>query len=52
MGFDRAVCGNQSISAGVGWAAPLPGGQRICLTLAGLPAGLRNSDFSVTMEGG
>lgn len=47
MGFSGAVCGTRSISAGAGWAAPLPGGGRICLTLVRLPGGLKNSDFSL-----
>lgn len=53
MGFNRAVCSNRSTSAGAGWAASLPGGWRINVTFARLPALLeRNSDFSVAVEGG
>lgn len=52
MGFNRAVCGDWNTSAGVGWAASLPGGRRINVTFARLPAlPERNSDFSVAVEG-
>lgn len=53
MGFNRAVCSDRSTSAGVGWAASLPGGWRINVTFARLPAlPERNSDFSVAVERG
>lgn len=53
IGFNRVVCGDQSISAGAGWAASLLEEWRMNLTFTRLPALTgRNSDFSVAVEGG